>query len=64
MVINNLIDLIEKLFGGDYGSIMIVEGGEWTEKPAEQMTIKELKKYDISKIESIYAEHGTIYFKF
>ena len=47
MVINDLMDLIKKLFGDDYESIAIIDSSNRERHEAERLTVKELKKYDI-----------------
>lgn len=64
MVINDLMDLIKKLFGNDYENVIIVDASDRTEHKAEFMTVKELKSYDISKIDVITADEYSIYIYF
>lgn len=64
MVINDLMDLIKKLFGDDYENIIIVDSSDRIEHNAEFMTIKELKSYDINKIDVITANEDKIYICF
>lgn len=64
MVINNLMDLIKKLFGDDYANIVIIDSSNRKRHEAERLTVKELKKYDINKIDSISAEDDKIYICF
>lgn len=64
MVINDLMDLIKKLFGNNYENIVIVDSSDRTEHKAEEMTVKELKSYDINKIDEITAYGGDIYIYF
>lgn len=54
MVINDLMELIKKLFGNNYENVVIVDG-DGTEYNADDMTVKELKSYDINKIDTITA---------
>lgn len=63
MVINNLMELIKKLFGDNYEDVIIVYGGE-NEYNADEMTVKELKDYDINKIDEIKAYEDKIYIYF
>ena len=64
MVINDLMDLIKKLFSDDYENIIIVDSSDREEYEADKMTIKELKGYDINKIDVITAEEDKIYICF
>ncbi len=64
MVINDLMDLIKKLFGDDYENIFIVNSSDREEYKADKMTIKELKSYDINKIDVITADEDKIYIYF
>ena len=64
MVINDLMDLIKKLFGNNYENIVIVDTGDGTEHGADDMTVKELKSYDINKINKIIAYEGCVYIYF
>lgn len=64
MVINDLMDLIKKLFGDNYENIIIVDASDREEYEADKMTIKELKGYDINKIDVITAEEDKIYICF
>lgn len=64
MVINDLMDLIKKLFGDNYENIIIVDASDREEYEADKMTIKELKGYDINKIDVITAEEDNIYICF
>lgn len=43
MVINDLMDLIKKLFDDDYEDIVIVNSSDREEYEADKMTVKELK---------------------
>lgn len=61
MVINDLMDLIKKLFGNHYEKITVVDSSDSTEHKVEEMTVKELKSYDINKIDEITAYGGGIY---
>lgn len=63
MIINDLMDLIKKLFGNDYENVIIVDGDR-TEHGADEMTVKELKSYDINKIDEIIAHEDEIYIYF
>lgn len=64
MVINDLMDLIKKLFGNNYENVIIVDTGVREEYKADEMTVKELKVYDINKIDVIVADKDKIYICF
>ena len=64
MVINDLMDLIKKLFSDNYENVIIVDSSDRTEHKADGMTIKKLKNYDINKIDVITAEEDKIYIYF
>lgn len=64
MVINDLMDLIRKLFGDNYEDIVIVDVSDREEHNPDEMTVKELKSYDINKIDVITAEEDKIYICF
>jgi len=64
MVINDLMDLIKKLFDNDYENIVIVDASDRTEYKADDMTVKELKSYDIKRIDVITANEDKIYIFF
>lgn len=64
MVINNLMDLIKKLFGNNYENIIIVDSSYREEHNSDEMTVKELKSYNINKIDVITAEEDKIYICF
>lgn len=64
MVINNLMDLIRKLFGNNYENIIIVDSSYREEHNADEMTVKELKSYNINKIDAITADEDKIYICF
>lgn len=64
MVINNLMDLIKKLFDDNYENIVIVDSSEREKYEADNMTVKELKSYKINKIDVIIAEENKIYICF
>lgn len=64
MVINDLMDLIKKLFGNNYENVIIVDASDREEYEADKMTIKELKGYDINKIDVIAADEDKIYIYF
>lgn len=64
MVINDLMDLIKKLFNDDYANIVIIDSRNRQRHEAERLTVKELKKYDINKIDNILAEDDKIYICF
>lgn len=63
MVINNLIELIEKLFYGNYENISIVDISERSCSPASKMTIGQLKNYDIRTIDGIVIDNERILIK-
>ena len=60
MVINNLMDLIKKLFGDNYENIVIVDSSDREKYKADKMAVKDLKSYDINKIDVITAEEDKI----
>lgn len=64
MVINDLMDLIRKLFGDNYEDIVIVDVSGREEHNLDEMTVKELKSYDINKIDVITVEEDKIYICF
>ena len=64
MVINNLMDLIKKLFDDNYENIVIVDSSDREKYEADKMTVKELKSYKINKIDVIIAEENKIYICF
>lgn len=64
MVINDLMDLIKKLFDNDYENVVIVDTSDRTEYKANDMTVKELKSYDINQIDVITANEDNIYICF
>ena len=64
MVINDLMELIKKLFGDNYENIVIVDSSDREEYEADKMTIKDLKSYDIRKIDMITAQEDNIYIYF
>nr|DAQ46423.1 MAG TPA: hypothetical protein [Caudoviricetes sp.] len=64
MVINDLMDLIKKLFGDDYVNIVIIDSSKREMQGAEMLTVKELKKYDVNKIDNILANEDKIYICF
>ena len=64
MVINNLMDLIKKLFDDKYENIVIVDSSDRKTYVADEMTVKDLKSYDINKIDVITAEEDKIYICF
>lgn len=64
MVINDLMDLIKKLFGDDYANIVIIDSSKREMQGAERLTVKELKKYDINKIYNISADENKMYICF
>ena len=57
---NDLMELIKKLFGDNYEDVIIVYGYE-NEYNANDMTVKELKDYDVNKIDEIKAYKDKIY---
>lgn len=63
MVINDLMELIKKLFGNNYEDVIVIDV-DGNEHNADDMTAKELKSYDINKIDSIiaYEDKICIYF--
>lgn len=63
MVINDLMELIKKLFGNNYENVVVVDG-DGTECNADYMTVKELKSYDINKIDEIRAHEDKMYIYF
>ena len=64
MVINDLMDLIKKLLGNRYENVTVVDSSDRAEHKVEEMTVKELKSYDINKIDEITAYGGDIYIYF
>ena len=64
MVINDLMDLIKKLFSDNYENVIIVNSSDREEYEADKMTVKELKSYDINKIDVITADEDKIYIYF
>lgn len=64
MVVNDLMDLIKKLFGDDYTNIVIIDSSNRERHEAERLTVKELKKYDINKIYNISAKNDKLYILF
>ena len=64
MIINNLMELIKKLFGDKYENVIIVDSSVREKYEADCMTVNELKSYDINKIEVITAEEGKLYIVF
>jgi len=63
MVINDLMELIKKLFGNKYEDVIVVDV-DGNEHNADDMTVKELKSYDINKIDSITAYEDKTYIYF
>lgn len=63
MVINDLMELIKKLFGDNYEDVIVVDV-DGNEHNADDMTVKELKDYDINKIDEIRAYEDKIYIYF
>lgn len=63
MVINDLMELIKKLFGNNYEDVIVVDV-DGNEHNADDMTVKELKSYDINKIDEIKAYEDNIYIYF
>lgn len=64
MVINNLMDLIKKLFDDKYENIVIVDSSDREKYEADKMTIKQLKSYDVNKIDMITVLDGRIHIFF
>lgn len=64
MIINDLMDLIKKLFSDNYENVVIVDASDREEYEADKMTVKELKSYDINKIDVITADEDKIYIYF
>lgn len=64
MVINSLMDLIKKLFDDNYENIVIVDSSDREKYEADKMTIKQLKNYDINKVDMITAIEGKIHIFF
>lgn len=64
MVINDLMELIKKLFGNNYEDVIVVDSSDRTEYKADDMTVKELKSYDINKIDVIEVNEDKIYICF
>lgn len=64
MVINDLMDLIKKLFNDEYANIVIIDSSNRQRHEAERLTVKELKKYDINKIDIISVDENKIYICF
>ena len=64
MVINDLMDLIKKLFDNNYENIIIVDTSDRTEYKADDMTVKELKSYNIKQLDMITARDDKIYICF
>lgn len=63
MVINDLMELIKKLFGNNYEDVIVVDV-DGNEHNADDMTVKELKSYDINKIDEITAYEDKVYIYF
>nr|DAZ78496.1 MAG TPA: hypothetical protein [Caudoviricetes sp.] len=64
MVINSLMDLIKKLFDDNYENIVIIDSSDREKYEADKMTIKQLKSYDVNKIDVITADEDKIYICF
>lgn len=64
MVINSLMDLIKKLFDDNYENIVIIDSSDREKYEADKMTIKQLKSYDVNKIDMITALDGRIHIFF
>lgn len=64
MVINDLMDLIKKLFDDNYENVIIVNSSDREEYKADKMTVNELKSYDINKIDVITVDEDKIYIYF
>lgn len=63
MVINDLMELIKKLFGNNYEDVIVVDV-DGNEHNADDMIVKELKSYDINKIDEITSYEDKIYIYF
>ena len=63
MVINDLMELIKKLFSDNYEDVIVVDGDR-NEYNASDMKVKELKNYDVNKIDEIRAYEDKIYIYF
>ncbi len=63
MVINDLMELIKKLFGDNYEDVIVVDGDR-NEYNASDMKVKELKDYDVNKIDEIRAYEDKMYIYF
>lgn len=63
MVINDLMELIKKLFCDNYEDIIVVDG-DGNGYNASDMKVKELKDYDVNKIDEIRAYENKIYIYF
>lgn len=64
MIINDLMELIKKLFDNSYENIVIVDSSDREKYEADKMTIKQLKSYDVNKIDMITALDGRIHIFF
>lgn len=64
MVINDLMDLIKKLFDNNYENIVIVDSSDREKYEAGDMTVNELKDYDVNKIDMITVLDGRIHIFF
>lgn len=64
MRIDNLIELMQKLFYSDFENCYIVDTGERETRKASDMSLEDLISYDISEIEGIVLEDGYFYIKF
>ena len=49
---------------GKHGNVTVVDSSDSTEHKVEEMTVKELKSYDINKINEITAYEDKIYIYF
>ena len=59
----SLMELIKKLFGNKYEDVIVVDV-DGNEHNADDMTVKELKSYDINKIDEIKAYEDKMYIYF
>lgn len=58
------MDLIKKLFDDNYENIVIIDSSDREKYEADKMTIKQLKSYDVNKIDVITADEDKIYICF
>lgn len=64
MVINDLMDLIKKLFGDNYENVIVIDASDRIKHNADEMTVKELKSYNVNKIDVIAIDKNKIYIYF